>query len=193
MTNALPELDLGLMTWLMGELWHEGVHPGAPQVYALLDGGRDERIEPMVRSSGAEFTCLYAGKLEPALSAVAPYLVHLDPHQPFTGALLDAGWGASWGYFVVAPADISLRQLRRHFRTLLKVEDFTGNPLVFRFYDPRVLRAYLPTCLPEERSALFGPCRRFIAETATPGSLIAYPAVASADAGGHVRTLPSFK
>ncbi len=30
-------------------------------------------------------------------------------------------------------------------------------PLVFRYYDPRVLRVYLPTCSPAEFARFFGP------------------------------------
>lgn len=183
--SAPHESDLSLVTWLVRELWSAGKGPQAPQVYALLDGARDDRIEPMIRLSNSDFTCLYAGSLTPALSAVAPYLVHLDPDQAFTGSLLDLGWGASWGYFVIAPPDVSLRQLRRHFRTLLKVVDFEGNELAFRFYDPRVLRTYLPTCMPEELKAFFGPSLLFIAETTTEGSLVAY----STDSGALRCTL----
>ncbi|SDZ68421.1 DUF4123 domain-containing protein [Pseudomonas sp. NFIX28] len=174
MTRFL-QADLSLNEWLATELWAQGTRPEDPQVYALLDGARDPDIERRVRTSRADFACLYAGELSPSLSAAAPYLLHLDPHQPYTRQLLEDSWGQSWGCFVVAAAHVSLRDLREHFRTLLRVADPKGNILVFRFYDPRVLRLYLPTCTALERAALFGPARALIAETGTGHSLVNYP------------------
>jgi hypothetical protein len=46
--------------------------------------------------------------------------------------------------------------------------------LLFRFYDPRVLRAYLPTCLAEELNIVFGPVRNFWMESRDPGELLEF-------------------
>lgn len=172
MTQFRPSLN----EWLNAELWPQGIKQEAPKVYALLDGARDPRIEPLVRQSDAEFSCLYAGELSPELSAAAPYLLHLDPQQPYTRHLLEQGWGQSWGCFAVVPTHVTLDDLRSHLRTLLRVKDPDGNLLVFRFYDPRVLRVYLPTCTAQERLAVFGPASRLIVETDTGHSLICYVA-----------------
>lgn len=187
MSQFRPSLN----EWLTAELWPLGSRPGAAKVYALLDGARDPRIEPLVRTSGAEFSCLYAGELAPSLSAAAPYLLHLDPQQAYTWRLLEDSWGQSWGIFVIAPAQVSLDELRGHFRTLLRVSDPDGNLLVFRFYDPRVLRVYLPTCTPPERAAIFGPASKLIAETSTGQSLIVYPADPAGDPAARVSGWPS--
>ncbi|MFI8226004.1 DUF4123 domain-containing protein [Pseudomonas sp. NPDC085632] len=180
-----------LYEWLTTELWPKGWRPNAPKVYALLDAARDPRIESLVRSSGAEFSCLYAGELAPSLSAAAPYLLHLDPQQAHTWRLLEDSWGQSWGIFVTAPAQVSLDELRGHFRTLLRVTDPEGNLLVFRFYDPRVLRVYLPTCTPQERAAMFGPASQLITETSTGHSLIVYPADPAGGPAARVSGWPS--
>jgi hypothetical protein len=47
-------------------------------------------------------------------------------------------------------------------RTLLRVRDEAGRTLLFRFYDPRVLRAYLPTCTATEWQSVFGPVHQLI-------------------------------
>lgn len=177
--------------WLTTEFWPQGFNNAAPKVYALLDGARDPGIERLVRNSGAEFTCLYAGELSPDLSAAAPYLLHLDPQQPYTWQLLEQSWGQSWGCFAVVPAQVALEELRNHFRTLLRVTDPDGNLLVFRFYDPRVLRVYLPTCTPQERAAIFGPAIKLIAETGTGHSLIAYAADPAGGPSARVSGWPS--
>ncbi|WP_456024662.1 DUF4123 domain-containing protein [Pseudomonas protegens] len=180
-----------LIEWLTAEFWPQGSRPGAAKVYALLDGARDPRIESLVRTSDAEFSCLYAGELAPSLSAAAPYLLHVDPQQPYTWRVFEEGWGQSWGIFVVVPAQVSLDELRSHFRTLLRVTDPDGNLLVFRFYDPRVLRVYLPTCTAQERAAIFGPASKLIAETSTGHSLIVYPADPAGGPAARVSGWPS--
>lgn len=130
--------------------------------YAVLDGARSEAIYPAVAGSGLLYACLYEGKLPEVMLEVAPYLVRLEPDAPLTEALLTERWGESWGVFVLARA--SLEELRRHFRRFLKVQDEDGKPLIFRWYDPRVLRVYLPTCNAAELRFLFGPAAMFVLE-----------------------------
>ncbi len=84
------------------------------------------------------------------------------PGPRFTRRVLLEGWGASWGCFIVAPLELS--PLRQHLRSLLRVRTEEGQVLLFRYYDPRVLRAYLPTCSRQELTTFFGPITRFIAE-----------------------------
>jgi hypothetical protein len=134
-------------------LWPGGDDPGGSQVYAILDGARDRRIEAMIRLSGLEYSCLYAGNLSPRLQAAAPYLVHLAPGTRFTTELLELGWSNSWGFFTIAPPDVTLQAHRRHFRTLLRVKDEAGRILVFRFYDPRVFACI---CRPVRKRKLTG-------------------------------------
>jgi hypothetical protein len=45
------------------------------------------------------------------------------------------------------------------------VKDEAGRRLVFRFYDPRVLRVYLPTCRPAETDEFFGPVHEMLMES----------------------------
>ena len=42
--------------------------------------------------------------------------------------------------------------------------DEDGAVFYFRFYDPRVMRLYLPTCLEKELRTVFGPVRAFFIE-----------------------------
>jgi hypothetical protein len=74
--------------------------------------------------------------------------------------------------FALSRAD--LRALRRHFRTLLIVHDSTAKPLYFRYYDPRVLRVYLPTCNADELSAIFGPVEKYLLEEEQTGAILSF-------------------
>jgi hypothetical protein len=141
-------------------LWPLDAPPGT-SVWAILDAARDDRIYPALRNSRLDYLCLYSGRLQPAIETAAPYLVELAPQYGFTRQLIDMGWGQSWGVFLRI-ADAS--NLRYHLRTFLRVRDESGRILFFRYYDPRVLRAYLPTCRVSELAAVFGPIESFLIE-----------------------------
>lgn len=130
--------------------------------YAILDAARDDVIYPKLAESEIEGVCLFHGSKAEELAEVAPYLVHLRKDDPFTEWVLNSGWGKSWGIFVQSEA--SLNDLQRHFRSFLTVYDEEGKPLYFRFYDPRVLRVYLPTCNAGEIKAVFGPVGTYLLE-----------------------------
>lgn len=142
-----------------------------PEVYAVLDGARDERIYRAVYDSRLEYECLFAGEISYDLAQAAPYLVHLDPRASFTRWLLEEGWGKSFGVFAWTRADIET--MRRHCRRLLQVKDEGGRKLFFRYYDPRVLRLYLPTCTVAEAREVLGPVGRFLVEGAE-GQVVSY-------------------
>ena len=142
-------------------LWPDDL-PEYMKVWAILDGARDNRIYGAVDAYGGEKSCLYAGTLPWQLKMAAPYLVELERDDKFTDFVLRQGWGNSWGVFLHAGTSAS--RLRRHLRGFLRVRDEAGKKLIFRYYDPRVLRVYLPTCWTEELKAVYGPITRFLTE-----------------------------
>jgi hypothetical protein len=144
----------------------------AGEAYALLDAARDSRIYHTLRRSSVDSCCLYSGTLPRAIEEVAPYLVALARDSDFTRQLFDLTWGNSAAIFLTSSA--FLQDLRRHLRRLLTVEDEDGRKLIFRFYDPRVLRVYLPTCNEEELRLVFGPVDRYVVEGSSPGILVAF-------------------
>jgi hypothetical protein len=127
-------------------------------IWMVVDAARDRRIHPMLKEFHLEYFCLYSGSLPPALEAAAPYLVQLDSDDPEAHRFLQVAWGDSWGIFLKCAAHANT--LRRHLREFLVVRDPAGNRLVFRYYDPRVLRVYLPTCTADELRTFFGPIDR---------------------------------
>jgi len=149
-------------------LWRGEGSP--PEVCALLDAARDPRIHPLIRRSHLDFRCLYQGAVPPVLAAAAPYLVSLSPGAAFTREVIELGWGKSWGVFLRSPA--ILQDLVRHFRRFLRVRNEAGRVLFFRFYDPRVLRLYLPTCTRDELCTFFGPVERFSLESGEEDSML---------------------
>jgi hypothetical protein len=140
--------------------------------FAILDGAAIPDLLPKLNEEAPEHICLYRGELEPDLAECAPYLVRLAKESAFTKWLLAEGWGKSWGIFVLAAADLTT--LRRHFRGFLIVLSPEGKRLYFRYYDPRVLREYLPTCNTEETRTVFGPVSRYFCEGTESGQFLSF-------------------
>jgi len=151
-----------LSTRLLSEL-----DPRQP-LYAVLDGARDPRIRGWVLDTRAPSWCLYRGVLPAAVENAAPWLLRLVPGQPYVEQFFARGWNQSWGTLLACAAPS--RELRRHLRRFLRVRTEDGRILVFRYYDPRVLRAYLPTCTPQEIAAFFGPISALVAEAEDPAA-----------------------
>ena len=135
-------------------------------VFALLDAARSPGVLETLRVHGEVFYSLYDGPEGETLDAVAPYLVQLHARSPLLEVLVREHWGESWGVFLWALTD--LKTLRRQLRRFLMVQDASGKDMYFRFYDPRVLRVFLPTCTPEEANDFFGVIASILIEAGEP-------------------------
>ena len=141
-------------------------------VWMIADGARDRKVYGFLLDSYLDYSCLYHGDISPELELAAPYLVQLDHDDTYAMRLIERAWGNNWGIFL--KCDSSKDTLRRHLRTLLTVRDQKGRMLLFRYYDPRVLRVYLPTCVEEELKQVYGPIDRFWMEDETPDQLLEF-------------------
>jgi hypothetical protein len=136
--------------------------------FVLLDGASAPGLVKQLYEHEPEYCCLYRGELEPDMAVVAPYLARLEPGTAFAELILKEGWGAHWGSLFLTGAE--LRTLRDHFRQFHSVELPDQRTVLFRYYDPRVLRSFLPVCNAEELKAFFGPVQQFIVEGDSPES-----------------------
>jgi len=141
-------------------------------IWMIVDSARDPGIFSLVLSSYLEYSCLYSGILPAPLGIAAPYLMHLEYGDRRSRHFLEQAWGNSWGIFL--RCDERLQTLRRHLRGFLKVRDANGNKLLFRYYDPRVLRLYLPSCSSEELRTIFGPIERIWTEGETAETMLEF-------------------
>jgi hypothetical protein len=142
-------------------------------LYAILDAARDPLIYALLlQECKDERQSLYEGEKGEALALVAPYLVHLPPESPFLETLVEKGWGKCWGVFLTSPK--AFAEVRSHLRRFLMVDLEGGPKAYFRYYDPRVLRKYLPTCTPDELQTFFGPIRQWVCESAAGDACVSY-------------------
>jgi hypothetical protein len=135
------------------------------RAFALLDGAGQPDLLEILAHYQPEHYCLLRGALAPDLAAVVPYLVALEPEAPFTDWVMSL-WGLSSGVLGVSRRD--LHGLNRHFRSLILIEH-ADRQAYFRYYDPVVMRNYLPTCTEVELRAFFGDVELFIVEHEEPG------------------------
>jgi hypothetical protein len=161
--------DLAMTDLVMTDQWLARIEailwPDGPRqnIWMILDGARTVDVFRFLLECHLEYSCLYSGPLTPDLEMAAPYLVQLDHGYRDTHRLIRRAWGNSWGVFL--RTDASLKRLRRHLREFLTVRDTKGTRMVFRYYDPRVLQVYLPTCVTAELRTVFGPIECFWTES----------------------------
>jgi hypothetical protein len=134
--------------------------------FALVDAAQDPSLHALLTQS-AEWQCLIAGKLAPALAAALPYLVRLRPGGRLTERWQSEGVGRNWGlqFRSALPTD----RLRLHFKKFLTARLPDGKTVLFRFYDPRVFRTYMRAASPEERRPWFEGVSVFSVEGERPG------------------------
>jgi hypothetical protein len=121
---------------------------------------------------GAQYESLFEGSSKAELTLFAPYLVSLPPQSKLLEKLVSKGWGKSWGIYLTC--NLPFHEVRRHFRHFLMVNTPDGEQMYFRFYDPRVLRVFLPACSEQEIRYFFGPVSRFVTEDKKPETLLEF-------------------
>lgn len=149
-------------------------------LHAILDMARDKRILTLCRESVEEHVSLYDGIQGENLASVAPHMVRLSPGSRLLAALVREGWERRWGIWLVSRQ--APRELRRHLRRFLMVElEVEDKPkrVYFRFYDPRTIATFLPTCTPRQAQDFFGDAIAIYAE-ARGGELRRYTSPAGA-------------
>lgn len=145
-------------------------------LYAVVDAAQDYRLAMGSRNILGEPLRPLFTKAPYFMERVGPYLVRLkcsnrypEYMQRWTERL-----GSNTGILLISSA--WPKQMRSHLRDIFKVYDERGGMFYFRFYDPRVIRPYLPTCTAKECRAFFGPIRSIFVEGEEPGIMHHYRA-----------------
>jgi hypothetical protein len=134
-------------------------------VCAVLDGAAIPDLLRMIEEHQPLHVCLLRGvDGHPELAETAPYLVRLEAGAPFTEWVLTGSVGKHWGIFAIAPETTSFIDLRKHFREMLRANLPDGEPVSFRYYDPRVCNTFLPTGAKIQLREFFGPVTQYLAE-----------------------------
>lgn len=164
----MPELKSNVVEALRAEYFpNDGL-----LTYMLMDGASTAALIDHLYDDQAEFACLITGALQPDMQEVAPYLVALHDGGAFAEWILRSALGEHWG--LALRTSLPMADLARRYRKLLHVRSPEGEPLYFRFYDPRVMRTYLPTCAGDDLPAWFDGVDHYLVEAATPNRLLRF-------------------
>jgi len=142
----------------------QGARPAGPpaRIHALVDPARDPAIGAELATAGTRSFCLYGSDLPRELVAVAPHLVPLGSDSRFGQIFASYGRGRAWGVLVASHAPVET--LAEHLAGLTRARLPDGREVLCRYYDPRVLRRYLPTCTATELDRVYGPIEAFLVE-----------------------------
>lgn len=124
-------------------------------LYAIIDTAQDRKVFSLLEEIDCDYEILYPQRLAFDMDRRGPHLMSVLPGSTCLEKLLTAGWGNNWGIFLACVSDFGA--VRRHLQRLLFAKLHDGRQALFRFYDPRVLRDYLPTCSGDDLDQFFGP------------------------------------
>ena len=140
--------------------------------YLILDGAILEHKLEQALSLHEQHRSLYRGQTVPEIEAVGPYLFPYPHTDAFNSWFIGNGLRNNWG--ILVNAAVSLDEIENHFRQFLMVKTEEGQELYFRFYDPRVLRIFLPTCDAAQLREMFGAVHSFVCHDADDSFLFQY-------------------
>ena len=132
------------------------------KLYAIVDGAQSLPLAFTARLMGHELYTVFSGDLATTVAHAGPLLVRFDERSGFLGKWVEH-IGTHAGVLFEAPADLS--DVLIHLRRIFIATDEEAQEYFFRFYDPRVIRTFLPTCHPNELKEFFGPITQWIVET----------------------------
>lgn len=132
--------------------------PGTTR-YLLLDGAKIENLPARVYSLDENpiVEWLYHSTPLHEVFDVGPALVVLRANTALEKAFTE-DWQNDAG--LIIESDAPIQQLTEHLRSLIHVRVPGDASMLFRYYDPRVMRHWLPPMSPAEKDHLMGPIRR---------------------------------
>lgn len=131
-------------------------------LYAIVDGAQAFPLVFTARLMGHAVYSVFSGDLATTVAHVGPCLVALGERSGFLAKWVES-IGTHAGVLFESPA--GLGAIHAHLRQVFIATDEEGQEYFFRFYDPRVIRTFLPTCHPEELKEFFGPIAQWVVET----------------------------
>ncbi len=144
--------------------------PGG-SAFAVVDGAAFPNILAILSELNCPHLCIHRGELIFEEALTAAYLIPVEPDSAVLTWFLKT-WGQHCGFLMTA--DCNLSTLRNHFRQFLVVYDERGQPMKFRFYDPRVIRAFFNICSQQQYQLLFGPVDQFLVESVSGKQLVRF-------------------
>ena len=146
--------------------------PENSTLYGFIDAARDLELYQIVHYIlSLDADTLFQGENAEFTNHVAPHLFPIPPDSEFFDHWSPRR-GTSPGILLIS--SVESEELLDHLRQIFHVTDENDEEYLFRYYDPRVLRPYLPTCSHEQLREFFGPIQAILVESENPDELTLY-------------------
>lgn len=129
-------------------------------IYVLFDPAASESLpgELFLKEDEPNYQLLFMDTEFAELVSASPYLVKVDNDSPFlTWCIEQAEITNNHLFPIIYLSSHTVETQLAHWRSLLKVNTPEGEPMLFRFSDPRILFAYLGASKREQQQLLLGP------------------------------------
>lgn len=125
------------------------------QHYLILDGSQIDNIIKTIYQleKSVSLDVLFINTRFTELQEVSPVLVNVAPDSPLWQKF-ETDWQEDAGIHITADKDIYT--IGNHLRSALQAK-INQQPVLFRFYDPRILQLWFETINQEERNQFMGP------------------------------------
>lgn len=136
--------------------------PDMGKTFVLIDGAKVNNLSQFIYREEEPPQCdtLYRGTEFADLSEISPWLVETGINSMLALKCFDE-WKHQ-GAAIVVQANCDFEQVMDHLRGLLKAQLVTGDEVIFRFYDPEIMRGLLKQdSTGEDTSRLMGSCSMF--------------------------------
>ncbi len=142
-------------------------------VFSVFDAARDYSRVVMAQMLSRAYFNLFIGEKGERLSHVAPHLFECDLQGAIAHMALSGLRPGEVGF--LAEAEEPFESVYKHFRRFLTViRESDGKKVLFRFYDPRILRVFLPACNSSELNHFFGPIKAFHCQGEDTGEVLTF-------------------
>lgn len=143
-------------------------------LYSVVDGAKDYKLALASRDLLGEPLRPLFEDAPAHMDRVGPYLARIQccNRYPDYMRLWAERMGDNAGILLLSSAWPKV--IRAHLRSIFTVYDEMGSMFYFRYYDPRVIRTYLPTCTAKESRQFFGPIRSILVEDEAVGVMRHY-------------------
>lgn len=135
-------------------------------LYAIVDSARNDEVFKYFLTDNIAYRSLFEGKMDIKFFSVSGFLVECKKDSMLFNWLTTEAWGNSCSIFLISK--VSFDEIFNHFQKFNRVYLEDDDVVYFRYYDPRVLRVYLPTCNNKEIRTFFGEVESFFMESENP-------------------------
>lgn len=146
-------------------LWEHALNDNC-NLFGFVDSGWNEDALRYLLTCNATYKSLFHGTVDVKSFGKSGFIVECKKDDSLFHWMTTEAWGKSCCVFFTSRS--LLDNLLKHFQKFNRVYLEDDEVVFFRYYDPRVLRVYLPTCNRKEVETFFGEVITFFAESENP-------------------------